>query len=249
MAISSAPARSSVVSMTPSTKAGGGGGAASVDHRDVARDHPCPCHTNSDQRMVLGLGPVVPIAVDIWGVDGGFAMDLNILTMDLRWICLFDTFFAWCEACAQNFLHTVGNLHVVFWIAYGGFAMDLKILTMDLRRIIRRYRDHCLITTSVAMPTAIRKASQMKANWLPDCHEGPVCSAEGALPQGMSQRHQRGIARFNDEAFRTVSCFEGGGPKPEPKPERQAYVVEVAGRVPGTLGKKALGGNKVASWN
>ena len=37
-------------------------------------------------------------------------MDLNILTMDLRWICLFDTFFAWCEACAQNFLHTVGNL-------------------------------------------------------------------------------------------------------------------------------------------
>ena len=24
------------------------------------------------------------IAVDIWGVDGGFAMDLNILTMDLR---------------------------------------------------------------------------------------------------------------------------------------------------------------------
>ena len=54
--------------------------------------------------------PVVPIAVDIWGVDGGFAMDLNILTMDLRWICLFDTFFACCEACAQNFLHTVGNL-------------------------------------------------------------------------------------------------------------------------------------------
>ena len=48
--------------------------------------------------------------MDLWGVDGGFAMDLNILTMDLRWICLFDTFFAWCEACAQKFLHTVGNL-------------------------------------------------------------------------------------------------------------------------------------------
>ena len=39
-----------------------------------------------------GEQPGVPIAVDIWGVDGGFAMDLNILTMDLRWICLFDTY-------------------------------------------------------------------------------------------------------------------------------------------------------------
>ena len=66
-------------------------------------------------RFALQGPPVVPIAVDIWGVDGGFAMDLNFLTMDLRWICLFDTFFACCEACcccceAQNFLHTVGNL-------------------------------------------------------------------------------------------------------------------------------------------
>ena len=34
----------------------------------------------------------MPIAVDIWGVDGGFAMDLNILTMDWGRICLFDTY-------------------------------------------------------------------------------------------------------------------------------------------------------------
>ena len=41
---------------------------------------------------LLWSPPGVPIAVDIWGVDGGFAMDLNILTMDLGRICLSDTY-------------------------------------------------------------------------------------------------------------------------------------------------------------
>ena len=37
-----------------------------------------------------GTRPGLSLAVDIWGIDGGLAMELNILT-DLRWICLFDT--------------------------------------------------------------------------------------------------------------------------------------------------------------
>ena len=53
----------------------------------------------------------MPIVVDIWGVDGGFAMDLTSLTMNLGQICLFDTYP--CPALLP-FLHDVKLVPTIF---------------------------------------------------------------------------------------------------------------------------------------
>ena len=93
--------------LTPLFFGRGGGGANGLEppHRPAIRSPGVhvrgvlrglmdwqPLSTEVFRCPVLRLGSGVSIAVDIWGVDGGFAMDLNILTMDLPWICLFDTY-------------------------------------------------------------------------------------------------------------------------------------------------------------